>query len=379
MSANIDCLQYAVGLSTTECNCVADTKPSTAGRSDSGLFIGGLPYIDLKYPGNCTDGDIWDILATSRDEAILEFRTALYAEIRKRSRQKRAAFKGLIGNPEKSKTTEYLNLTKPYHGQKWCMAKVTGGQIKIKRIGAWFNQTTSLTLNLYSNYQDAALETIMIDTQANEIKWNDVDITLELKPVYQSYNQFYWLYEPQIGLKPRNTKIDCMCGSSFHPEWNVSSPQFNSPVNKGGFGWADWMLAQGTAGDSLDTLEKFSSVNETQGLIFDVELLCAPGSMICDGEMDYVNNEFALVSAYAIQYLAGYKVIGRILSSQNPSSYSIAATETLQSAMKGFYTELETRIAWLGQEMTKPENINLISDCFQCNDKFGLVKGGIFA
>lgn len=378
MSA-VDCFSNIIGLSRSTCECFEEGRPEDYNLSDSDLFLDELEYLNLNLAeaaADCSSGSLWDVLLSARKEAVNHFQSDLMGCIRSKTKLQRKSYKGLIGNPYK-KVNSDLAMNNTFHGVRWFAANVVGGFIRIKRIGTMFNQTSTITLKLY-NSEDEDVQEFILDTEAYKLKWNDITpVELDLKAT--GFNkEFAWLYTPAGGLKARNLVIDCNCGSGFHPSWNSEKPQFYSKVNKGDFGWADWILAEGTKGNNIDNWNQFTLTNETQGLVFDLEIGCRMNTVLCDEEFDFVENQFAKVMAHAVRFRAAAIVLAKGISSGNPSRYTLLDGDNVAYAKSQCMKEYDRRITWLCDEMSKPENINQTSDCLVCNDEYGLMKSGVF-
>ncbi len=379
MSAQ-DCFSRIIGLSRSECSCFEEGRPEDYNLSDSDLYLSELEFLNLNMAeaaSDCSASSLWQIMMSAREEAVNHFQSDLMGCIRSKTKLQRKGFKGLIGNPDKENAD--ISLNSVYHGQQWYMANVSGGYIKVKRIGTVFNQTGTITLKLYDNKTDDVLAEIILNTTAFKTNWNTITpIELPLKADGNNL-RYSWLYEPTPGLKARNIKIDCNCGSGFHPSWNVANPQFNSLVNKGGFGWADWQLAAGIKINDLASRDTVpNTTNETQGLVFEVEIGCKMDTVLCDEEFNFIDNPFAKVMAHAIRYRAAAIVLNKGIVSGNPSRYTLLDGDNVVYAIKQCMKEYSNRIDWLCEEISKPENINQNSDCLVCNDEYGFMKSGIF-
>lgn len=382
MSIILDsCYDNIIGLSRTQCSCT--TVPSDASISDSGLWMDELDGMNLKLveaTADCNRGNVWELMATSRYEAVESFKNDLLSCIRSESRIKRPPFNGVIG--DSIKANKWINLSNTFHGFKISCADIQAGYVKLKRIGVYFNQSATFDITVYSNLDENIVDTIEVTTVANELTWITLTEPLELdinNPYGSGGVEYYFIYEPSGGIKAKNVVVSCGCGG-FQPSWNIGMPQYMMAGTKGNYGWAFYAMATGTRGNVIADRSTWVNTNETQGLLLDMQFGCDATKTICNGELDYVNNPFALAMAHAIRFKADAILIAKILTSSNVNRYTLLDGEVLGGMMNRFNSEYNDRVfRYLCPEISKPENLNNYSDCFTCNDPYAMIKVGIFS
>ena len=111
--------------------------------------------------------------------------------------------------------------------------------------------------------------------------------------------------------------------------------------------------------------------------MIDAEFLCNANEIICADALDYTNDELAMVQAYGLRYAQAERLVDKILSSTKLNRFTMLDREALYGKRSHFKKEMDTRAKYVAHELTKPDRINLINDCFSCKDKFGFVKGNI--
>jgi hypothetical protein len=381
MSIIIDpCYGNIIGLSRTECSC--DTVPDWASESDSGLWMDELEGMNLKLAeaaADCQRGNVWELMETSRYEGVEAFKTDLLSCIRSEAKIKRSPFNGIIGDARKA--NKWVNLTYAFHGFRFNFDDIQGGYAKAKRIGVFFNVSDTFDITVYNNIDDTPITTIEVTTVANTLTWIDISPVIDFdinNPYGGGGMDYYFIYEPSSGMKARNTIVSCGCGG-FQPTWNMGLPQYRTHGNKGNYGWASYAMAVGVKGNDLSNRSNWATSNETQGILLDMQFGCDTSKTICNGELDYVNNPFALSMAWAIRYKADAVLISKILTTGNINRYSLLDGETLVNMMNRFNAEYNDRVfRYLCPQIAKPENVNTYSDCFTCNDPNAMVKSGLF-
>lgn len=382
MSIIIDpCYGNIIGLSRTQCVC--DTVPSSASESDSGLYMDELEGMSLNLAesaADCKRGNVWELMETARYEAVEAFKTDLLSCIRSEAAIKRSPFNGVIGDPKKA--NKWINLTNTYHGFRLNFADIQGGYAKARRIGVYFNITDTFDIEIYDNISQAPIDTISVTTVAGELTWIDISPVIDFdinSPYGMGGMEYDFIYQPTGGIKARNTVVSCGCGG-YQPRWDLAHPQYLAVGNKGNYGWAAYAMAIGIKGNDLTTRADWTTTNETQGILLDMQFGCDTSKTICNGELDYVNNPFALAMAHAVRYKADAVLIAKILTTGNINRYSLLDGEVLSGMMNRFNAEYNDRVfRYLCPQIARPENLNTYSDCFTCNDPYAMVKSGIFS
>jgi hypothetical protein len=376
-----DCYGNIIGISRNPCSC--DTIPSYANTSDSGLWLDELLNREMfNAAQSCYTGDIWTLAQKSIHNGLQDTITHLMGCIQGQTKLRRKQFSGMIGDMKKQDA--YIDALNTYHGLKMAVADVQAGYLKIKRIGAYFNQTGTLDIDIYNGYDDSIIQTETVNTVADRLEWTTLStpLILDLNNEYGSgFQEYFFLYQPSGGLKPRNIKIKCpTCGGIYTPTYNLQYPQFNQLGDKGNFLWSNWAMAAGTKGNSLSTKDTWGSLNETQGLMLDMEFGCDVRKTICNGTLDYTQNPWSMALAAAVQYRSAVHLLRGIDMTPNINYESLLNGEVRADLIKE-YTKLWERhvFEYLCPQISSEENINQLSDCLTCDDQYGMVKAGIFA
>lgn len=379
MSINIDpCYNNIIGLSRTDCEC-RTTMSTEYAVSDSGYFIDELEGMNLKLIdaiADCDSGSLWKIMETAKENAIKDFKSDVIAAIMLRARVTRKKFIGEIADLTKVNSTVSLP-EKPYLGAKMMTADVVGGVIKVKAVGLFFNQNTNMVLSLYKLGNPTAIGMWNVEGTANShtIVYFPEPVVLPMAANTSQNNTYYWIFQRPSGVMSYNTKIHCGCGGDgFKPYYDEIRPMFESSVNKHGRNWADWIQWTGVNGTDLTKLENFVKTDTTNGLTFLIETSCDAGTTICNEAFDYESNPYAVVAAKAIQYRAGYHLVFKIKTTEEPSRYALLSGEDMVILMNTYAKRYKERIQYLADEIAKPGNINMVGDCLTCVSKYGFKK-----
>jgi hypothetical protein len=380
MSTSLDCFNYTVGLSQTECACYDTDKPTDFNTSDSNLFLDQV--IDLQYPksaADCGSGNLWELLHQAREEGKMGWRTSVMQYIGQRSVRKRAYFSGSIGDDRHNNTKH--TLTDNFAGLTWKCATVRGAKMRLKRIGMFFEAATNMDLILYGNESDTPIATYNVTPAANRVEWYTLPTPLEL-PLNRDiarYQQYWLVYQPSLTARPYQQKITCGCnGLDTVNKW-CEKPEFlNLKTPEARHNWLEWMIISGTRGQLITQREThWSHTNQGYGLFLDVEFVCDANEVLCAGELDYENDDLAMVQAYGLRFEMGVKLIDRILSSTKLNRYTMLDREALYGKRSHFKKEADTRAQYVAQQLTEKERINLVNDCLTCRDKYGVTRAGI--
>src|SRR6185295_12392504 len=154
MSWNSECFERAIGLSQNACACFQDGRPTDYDKSDSGLFLfdtEGLQMRVADHLDDCSDGNIWQLGAWARSEAIKIFKTDLLASLAMLTTQHPFPFTGYIGESE---ALRVLNIANIFGEYRMICRPLRGAYIKIKRIGLLFNNNSSFNIGLYTQLDD---------------------------------------------------------------------------------------------------------------------------------------------------------------------------------------------------------------------------------
>lgn len=374
MSAALDCLDNIIGLSKTTCECFEDFKPSDVNESQSGIFLDELEGLNLKMVDgivDCEEGNIWDILVESRAEAIKSFKADLVASLFTKYKSKRQPFSGVIGS---QKFKNSLNISNAYAGVRIYAANIISGIMSVKRIGLVFDTTSIFDVVVYNSLTDTAIATYTVQSQANELSWFTLPSALNLDMNYEaaSENPNYYIIYQLAGFQPKDIRVGCGCSSTMYKYyWNTSNPAFRSYEKDR---WSEYIMLTGVKGDVIADRDTWSTSEQLNGIILDVDFKCLINDIICKSELDFVSNEIGITMAYAIRYKAGMNVLEKILASPHPNIYTMTDRERMMGKKNTYTKEYSTRISYLTEQINYRAN-----DCLTCNDFNDIVKVGILS
>lgn len=386
MSSTNECLEFIIGLSTTECSCFDADKPINADRSDSGLMLGDIDDLPLDYmkaATDCESGNLWEMMNDARRKGIVETKAQLMQGITSMARLTRQPWSGTVGDVLKFGKDVALSTT--YASFSWICADSLSGFMRLRRIGLVFKTAATFDIELWCNYQDTALATYSVSSVAGKLSWYNLPAPLEL-PMSRPEVRYvhYWLvYTVAAAPVPKDIRIDCNCGGSGLPEWSPGSPVFYNHYTEGKLikeRWPEFIMARGMVGNVLaDRETSWTSTTETNGLAIDVDFGCKQDEILCKDHLDYAYNTLAMALAFAVLYRSAFILCRMILSTGELNRYTLMEREALYGKRNEYEKKFKDTIKWLSVELTKPEVINSVSDCLQCTDPHGFTLGTIMS
>jgi len=379
MSTLLSCLDYAFGITTIECSCTEDNRPDDVNISLTGLYLDQIISLKMFNDENCFEGDLWDKIAASKQEALARLKTDIIGCVADNSQLPRKTFKGIIGDWQKVSSRD-AQVTTTQAGVKMYFANIAGGTGTLKRIGLALNTAGTYLVEIFNNKDEGAIASYNLNTVANKLTWTDIDDLELLFDVESSYNMEYYIVVTLAGAKPKELKTDCGCGSGWKPNYNEKSPPFNSLTPKGQFEWANYLMITGIQGSDTSTFETGwpTQGKFLNGIALDVLLSCNTETLICNTELDFVSDPIAMTMAWAYRYATAASLVTKIMNDPFPNNFTMLGTEQLQANLSLYNSEYNLRIGYICTQLSKPEHINRSSDCFVCKEKTGLRKSGIY-
>lgn len=385
MSQNIGCFGNIIGLSRTTCNCIPQ-GPDGYNVSTSGLYMDELAgmYLDMVNAAkDCSKGNLWDLMALAREEAIGFFKADLKSCLTSNTLPQLPYFSGTVGDAPN--LTPESQTGKTFAGQAWALRNSRGATLKIKRIGAAFKSTTSgsIVLKIYDDLDSSPLYIIPLDTQANSLKWNSSPgIEIPLSIIEKKYKTLYFVYAVDPAIIPMQMNVTCGCGSLGTVNlWNTESPIWRmTPEPNSRYEWLNWMLVTGinTTAPALSSAVTFSTQQLLSGILFDIEITCDIDDVICKDTFATVDPAISMVMAHAIRYKADSLLITSILSSPNLSRFTTKDREYNEEKRLEYLDEYDKRMSgYLCPTLSRPPYLNKYNDCLKCRDKFSITSGKI--
>lgn len=344
----LECLDQLVGVSDADCPCFEDGRPSGYDESKSNLFIGDLVDLRMMDAANsCEDGTVWDMGAKALRKASTNFQGNLlqcFAD-------KHEARRSYIGHLAEITHTQQRKPSGVWAGIKIVPhPDITSGEIEIMRLGTVFSTTGTGTVTVLVYDQAELLQTITLDTSANDLHQNNLSprITLPFRRDGIGHQAFYLLYEAGEAPIPRNNELICSCNSGVKNHI------------------AQWAEVSGVQGDDTDVRSEWNLDDQYAfGLVPDVTFRCVGTDAICEGELDFASNPNAMTIAQHIQFAAAANLIGQILRSPDPNVFTLHSSDELTALRKEYQGEANARLAGLCKTMHP-------GSCFKCKNKGGV-------
>jgi len=364
MSApDISCYENVIGLYNGDCQCYN----CDFGTSDSGLYLSDLlepKFIDGLL--NCDQGDsICELMEIVRDLAVRYFIADSNALLLQSNKLKRSPYYGGLGS---SVYTKDLSLTSmDYAGVRIMTPLIRSGYLKIKKIGLLLNSTQAVTLYIYDR-NGTLLHTLNLNSTANTLSQNTVDITLPLYDDYLDYMEYFIFYQVN-GFQPKNNGvIGCSSCQKTKPGWGAYYFDHKHP-------WLHWLNVGGFHSTGLPDFNSDVSGSELMnGLTFQIETGCLVNEVFCKDQLDFDGNTLAQAMAVAIQHKAGALFIDKILNTTNLNRQVMLDREQQQKNKEAWEQTYKDMITYITQNIDIETN-----DCFECRDVIEMIAGGIFA
>lgn len=371
MSLPPDCYEYIIGLYNGDCDCY-DGKPVDFDESDSGLYLSDLlepSFIDALL--NCDQGvSIWELMAIVRAYAIKLFIADTNALLLKSNKLTRLPFYGGIGRNKYTKN--HALIPGYYAGVRMYAADIVSGYFKIKKIGTIFNATGTIDLMIFDN-NGTLIDTLTLNTTADQHTQNTVDIELPLHDEYQDNLEYWFLY--QVGSMPKNNDLSCNC-ELWTPCFDKYRPYWRQTKSNKKNGWGNYLMVGGTYTAALPNFMNSSQTtkNDMYGLTFEVELGCKVSEVLCKDQLDYEGNTLAQSIAVAIQMKSGALFVDKLLNSPELNRIVMLDREQLAKSKEEWLTTYGAMVNYIA------DNVDVsVNDCLECRDLIEMTKTRILA
>lgn len=363
----MECLENIIGLSKTECECLTDLIPSDLTTDDitktnSGIYLDRLPGFNINVASggeDCASGGIWQIMYDAREEAIADYKEALLSCVNMTYKPRANNFAGYIGQTTFSGSS---NHSMAYFGQKVKPFQIKGAYMTVKRVGIIINQSTNVTLQVYSNKNTSTLifnSSPQVPVLANQLTWANLTTPLEL-PLWDDNmsDLTYYFVLVGNGFTAKANKKDCGCGKK----------QFDPATN--------WMTFEGVQFNDANDPDNHSSTNSLNGIVLDVEVKCKASEIICSSQypLDFENDAVAMGKAKAIRFRAAAIVYEKLLSTDNINRFSLMKREESIQYVGEWNNKFNE---WVQYECANTTNLTN-NNCLVCREtKTEILKRGV--
>lgn len=353
MSELTDCLQYAIGLTRQEPDCV-DHYSTDFSTTESGLYLDELKGIDIRRLDELGgDTDVWEKMEHARTNAIISFKSDISREMSKYLEPKHKPFSGNIGQVKFSGSSSVDN----YKGIK-IFSDVNGAKIKIRGFNLMLSTTETITLEVWNEVEQ--LITYSLTSQAGKNKATLIT-PLELDLDGEEY---YFVFT-STGNVLKN-KITCGCGG-YKWCYNPEHPCYSKSRDN----WTEWLMAAGIHGDDIDDRDSWSQTHYANGLSIIADTRCEAFGIICNDGTDFINDPVAVSIAMAILYKSGEYLMDEILDTNNVTRYTLLSAESMDANRLFYQGRYAEMITYIAKEVNYGQN-----DCWRCKNKI-TVRGQI--
>jgi hypothetical protein len=367
------CYNNIIGLSKSDCECLATNRPEDYQVSNSGLFLDELADIGaLIHSANC-GSDLWETITDAMQTAIKLTVTDSNILLGKTYALKREPLNGQVVGDIKARET--YNPAANYAVIRIACNPIKGGYFTLRKLGTIFEAIGSFNVSLYNNV-DGFLESFAVTSLANK----HLATPLNKKyPVYSKYTnclEYYLVYEFDDVNRPKDNAASCGCGGETL-NYNLASPYFAK--NYRNAQWTKYVMVGSTVINSLSELEDgLSNVasNKMLGLTLELDFACDVNSVICDEDagLDFTGNKFAMALAFAIYYQTGVQLANKFLNNKTLDPKKLINTDKWEENAIEWQAKYSDYLTYLVSEVSIKAN-----DCFTCKDLAGMTRQGLFA
>ncbi len=359
------------------CPCDEETAPEGWNDGAAGLFIADL--VPLASIGNADDcaspGNPWTALDKFRRQAATTFRSDLAAVLSKRNKERRATYKGGIGE---TASREVVALSKLYAGLRIHCAHVPNGTFLLEKIGGVFDKDGAVDVYVYDRYNTLIAGAYQLDTVAGRHSEVILDPVINL-PTYTQFGEpaeYFLVYEKDAANLPRANRTMCPTCRGVADVFSIGETW---PVYAAGVpAWANWLMLGGFQADNLESFDIISGAEtiaprQTNGLTISVSLECDKTRFICADEWDG-NNPLQVVAAHAIYYYAASLAIGAKLTALGVDRGTIANRDEWKEKKEAYAKQYYDRLEYLG-EAAKPYE----GGCLECKAPITVRTSGVLS
>lgn len=384
----LECLKYLVGLASSDCNCYSTGRPVDFDTSYSGKFI--TDYVSLKFAGSaadCEQGGVWDILETSRRQAITDFIADFMAELLARKKQRFQAFANQEIGQFRYTANSAFSPSATVAGVEFQPLQIRGGKQTLYGVSlalAGFVGSIDVDVNVYSSADlTTSLGSVTITLTAPNTRVYQAfatPIVLDLGGT-DTELKYYFVYDVPAGTTFPNSPIDELvtgstgCCGSVAQSVQAADYRFN-PFKQFG----KWSGVEANGATNLMDAPLILN-GETKGLRLRTSLGCDSTEMLCNWA-SFMNQDapqnmgetynLALNTSLLIAFKAAYHAANKVVDSANINRITTMSKEALWGKMQNLNKRYHEGIVWLAQNTPDSEN-----DCWTCKDDSSLLVKSI--
>ena len=366
-----DCYDNIIGLSNIDCDCENVDRPDGYDTSLSGLHVSSLAPVSSLVE-KCSQG-IWDQMETARSEAIKAFVADTNALMGKKLTLKRELVYGSVVGEIKSKYT-YTN-SKNYGLIRIACCPIRSGYFKLNSIGTVFSAVGSFDVELYNNV-DGLLNTYTVNTGSSKVINAIENLELPLYSKYVDVLEYYLVFLFNENNLPKDTKIDCGCGTKWKPKFDMDMPYYNSTKLRKRMEWASYCMVGSMEINSLTELDDLPTTmrDKMMGIFLDMDFGCKISDLLCEDRLDFQANPLALSMALAIQYRAAMFVADKVMNPQVLSRDNMMDQTGWEDNYLIWSEKYNQQVNYIVSQVNHQN-----TDCFTCRDVLGMTRQGLFS
>ena len=369
-----ECYENIVGISSIDCDCLAENRPEDYNESQSGLFLDDMAPIKSLINLNQCDETIWSLLVRTRDRAIKKVFADSNALLGKKFGLKRRIARQQVLGTIKAK--DIFENTKNYAVVRLACSPIRGGVMELINGGGIFSGTGDVEVEIYDNVT-GLLNSYTISTLPNQYSSTPLNIELPLYSKYTSELEYYFVYAFDQANMPKDNKLDCGCGG-WVPFFNKTSPYYNLQIKRKPT-WADYIMLCGLEINSLTEItgedELISTCNnEMYGLSLELNFSCKLNEVVCETPLDFIGNPLAMSLGFAVQYIWAKYVADAIVKSDLLNRENMVNRDRWEEDSEEWNEKYMQHVNYIVDNVDHTAN-----DCLKCKNLLELGRKGIFA
>ena len=371
----LSCLNNIIGLSETNCACFDDGEPVDYNSSLSGFYLDndfGLTLDFTNSASDCARGGVWDILESSRKQAINKFLKDYAFALNTMKKYRFQDVEGEIGSRKFNGT--YTN-SKNFVGYRIRPYCIIGAKYRLDAVllsGRNIVAPIDTEVRVYSELDlttPIATTTVSLTTSNQFVRAQfDTPVILDLNPDEEDIDYYIVFDASALTLQNNEIKRGCTCNARSYYRTNKF------------LAYADF---NGIEADSFDTLNanNVRLTNKAYGLLLEGSLQCDYISQLCT-----LTNSFSFDTAVVpsgsgkyyhlgatlaaiIGHKAAYIAADKILTSTNINSIVLTRREELETIKYKNKAQYEKSLQFFVKNLP-----NDFTDCFTCkNPNFAAV------
>lgn len=318
---------------------------SSYSQSETGYFLVdseyGVPLLDAAFANlDCSQSNVWDMLADAREKGIRDFKTDLQQALFVERESGISAYSGMIARAES--LSLFPAQERVYGMQLRPKRRMKHASFMLKAVHLGISFTGDVEVTISSNDPDFEEQTVTVAVTAD--RWArkalDAEIAIPLHKTTQTDLRYNISFQATDGMRVKSNRFYC-CS---RPAWN------------------NYLDAAGFIATTLDN-DHLAAGTNANGIALEGYFTCAKLDWIC--ELEELNGlDFRDLVARCIQYKGAIRAISHILEAGKVNYYSLLKAEDLAKRRAMLSQMYGDNIQWIAQNL--PPNF---TSCWGCSKR----------